>query len=192
MSYQTEERLWTDYVRVATPIVGLLLLLGVFWYWASSLIGDDSGNPPPTLLAVDVTVIPANTFTPTATQEVVLPPNTVVPSPTEGTDSGIESTADTGGPATEAPTETPTDEPIDTGDDTSALQEGDVVTVIDDDVNLRSEPSTNAEVVAVLTKGTELTIIDGVPQESDGIVFWHVRNDATGDEGWVSQDWFKK
>src|SRR3954469_12376428 len=98
VSDQSEDRYWTDYVRVATPIVGLLLLLGVFWYWANSLIGADSSTLPPTAV---LTVIPDDTPTPTATTEVLIEdtPETVEPT----------STTDTGSPATRTPR--PPDEP---------------------------------------------------------------------------------
>ncbi|MGI8475915.1 MAG: hypothetical protein ACR2OO_06045, partial [Thermomicrobiales bacterium] len=36
--FQPDERSWIDYLRIALPVVGLLLMLGLFWYWANSII----------------------------------------------------------------------------------------------------------------------------------------------------------
>src|SRR4051794_6192386 len=54
VSYQPEERYWTDYLRIALPVIGLLLLIGLLWYWASALIGNTSSQPPPTQNAAAV------------------------------------------------------------------------------------------------------------------------------------------
>jgi hypothetical protein len=190
VSYQTEERYWTDYVRVATPVVGLLLLLGVFWYWASSLIGADSEDPPATT-AASVTVIAAPTSTPTSTPEVVLEAETAVPTATEGaTEPSPTPRQAAEGEPTKAPTEAteePTQEP-----EPGSFAEGEVVLSSDDGVNMRAEPSTESEVLEVLSLNQELTVVDGQPQEGDGIVWWNVRNEESGNVGWVSEDWLKK
>ncbi|MEA2511017.1 MAG: hypothetical protein QOJ59_504 [Thermomicrobiales bacterium] len=190
MSYQTEERYWTDYVRVATPVVGLLLLLGVFWYWASSLIGADSEDPPATT-AASVTVIAAPTSTPTSTPEVVLEAETAVPTATEGaTEPSPTPRQAAEGEPTKAPTEAteePTQEP-----EPGSFAEGEVVLSSDDGVNMRAEPSTESEVLEVLSLNQQLTVVDGQPQEGDGIVWWNVRNEESGNVGWVSEDWLKK
>ena len=63
VSYQPEERYWTDYLRIALPVIGLLLLIGLLWYWASALIGDGGNQPPPTQETAAV-ITPVNAATP--------------------------------------------------------------------------------------------------------------------------------
>ena len=84
MSYQPEERYWTDYLRIALPVVGLLLLIGLLWYWASALIGDGAEQPPPTpeVAAVITPVNEATPAPPTATAVVIAPTPGPPPSPT--------------------------------------------------------------------------------------------------------------
>jgi hypothetical protein len=189
VSYQTEERYWTDYVRVATPIVGLLLLLGVFWYWASSLIGADSEEQPPTAVA-SITVIADPTETPTPTEEAPPPEDTpeATEGPTEEPTEGADQPTRTPRTATEEPTEEATDEPEPSCGD---FEEGQVIFSADNDVNMRAEPSIDADVVEVLTLDQALTVLDCEPVESGGFVWWNVQNEDTGSTGWVVQEWLK-
>src|SRR5918911_1435561 len=32
-NYNPDERYWTDYVRIALPVIGVILLLGLAWFW---------------------------------------------------------------------------------------------------------------------------------------------------------------
>ncbi len=34
IQFQPEERYWSEYLRIALPIIGLLLMVGLFLYWA--------------------------------------------------------------------------------------------------------------------------------------------------------------
>lgn len=187
MSYQSEERYWTDYVRVATPIVGLLLLLGVFWYWANSLIGADSSAPPPTTV---ITVVPDDTPTPSPTTDVVIeespPPATEVIERTNTPDDGGDPPTRT--PRSEPATETPEEPATEAPKCEEKFCEGDTI-VTTSDVRMRKDATTGSDIVEELAEGVELVVLDGTPVEGEGYVWWNVRDDATGNEGWVADDW---
>ena len=174
-TYQIEERYWTDYLRVALPVVGLLLLLGLFWYWASSLIGDDASQPgatPTTGVAVVITQV----------QPTALPTQAVVEvQPTTPADQAQPTVPPTTAPST-------TDGSQNMGDGGSGLFAiDDTVVINDDDVNLRAEPSRSAEVVEVMSLGTEL-VVTGAEVTADGYVWWPVEDPATGLTGFVAED----
>jgi len=77
----------------------------------------------------------------------------------------------------------PANEPAATG---GAIAEGGPATISQDGVNLRSEASTDAEVVTVLASGTAVTITGG-SQEANGFVWWPVQLED-GTTGWVVED----
>lgn len=193
MSYQAEERYWTDYLRIALPIVGLLLLLSVFWYWASSFIGDDGDTPPPTEQAlVQTTPIEAPTSTPTTSAAIQITPQTLNPTEAaEITGDPTEAPATTDGETAE---QTPVpDDGESTGDGSGTLFAIDEIAVINEsDVNMRGDPTTDSEIVDTLVEGTELRILDAVPVEADGYSWWFVEDTLNGVQGWVAQDFVDK
>jgi hypothetical protein len=133
VSYQPEERYWTDYLRIALPVVGLLLMLGLFWYWASAVIGDDDDNQPTARPTNAVAVLTEPVPTATNKPEVVLNPETVTPEPTQKPTQGASS-SDEETPteeATKASAEEPTDEAPGKG-----FKTGDIL-VTNDSTNLR-------------------------------------------------------
>lgn len=64
------------------------------------------------------------------------------------------------------------------------LAPGDTAVIIEDQVNMREEPSTGSDIVVVLTRGTELEVT-GEAVEADGYTWYPVRNAETGDKGFV-------
>ncbi len=92
--------------------------------------------------------------------------------------------------ASGAEPETATDEPPAddaSGDGTAgALTEGGQATISTDGVNMRSDATTDAEVVTVLGAGTVVTITGG-SQEGSGFVWWPIQLED-GTTGWVVED----
>lgn len=210
VSYQPEERYWTDYLRIALPVVGLLLMLGLFWYWASKVIGDNGNSPKPTA-TVAVQVITAEA--PTATVPAVVPLTPQV----------VETSTSASGPATESnsagagansgasgntanPTATSTSGGASNsssnssgnvsanssggnssgGANPSQFKKGDTVVTNTDSVNLRADHTTNSAAIDTLAQGTELNVIGDAGVKADGYTWIQVQDPSTGDEGWVA------
>jgi hypothetical protein len=190
IQFQPEDRYWTEYLRIALPIIGLILMLGLFWYWASQFIGDDAdpNEPVATETVGQVETIAAQpTNEATATTET-----TVAVTPEDTPEPTTAPTEDAGGD--NAGEETPTNEDTTSGDtgSTGEFAPDDVVVVNDAGVRLRSEPSVEggeATVVTMLSEGDELQILDG-PEEAEDYTWYHVLVlDGTGEtEGWIADD----
>jgi len=67
---------------------------------------------------------------------------------------------------------------------------GDTVAIAESSVNLRAEPSSSAEIVAMLSISTEL-VITGAAQEADGYRWYPVEVIDSGESGFVVQDFIK-
>jgi hypothetical protein len=183
VSYQPEERYWTDYLRIALPVVGLLLMLGLFWYWASAVIGDDDSNDPGSKPTSVVALITQPVPTATNTPEVQITPDNVTPEPTKK-----PATNGSGDEATEEPTNEPSG-----GDENTpeipgkGFKEGDTVVTNTGDVNLRSEKSTGSDVVEVLAEGTELEVTEPATEKDADGYYWVGVSTSDGDlSGYVA------
>ncbi len=204
VSYQPEERYWTDYLRVALPVVGLLLMLGLFLFWANQLINPDEDPPTPAAVVIDdaagTEVIEAASpvATPTSAPDLAVnpPADNGAGAPTTPPDQNATlPTATTAPPADDAAG----DQPADTNDETSAdgdtATDGgfaidDTVRVTEDGVNLRSATSTESSdnIVGTLNEGDLVQIIGG-PEQAGGYTWYQVRlEEADGSvvEGWVA------
>lgn len=68
---------------------------------------------------------------------------------------------------------------------------GAIVTTNSDSVNMRAEPTVNADVVDQLAAGVELEVIGG-PTDADGYTWYQVRVTAEGgSEGWVASEFLE-
>lgn len=186
-NYYPEERYWTDYLRIAAPILGVILMVFLFWWWISTFLddnGDEDGtiagqnDTPVTIPTVGETPDPAPETTPAdGTPGIVFPSDG-----TPGAEPGAPTTAP-GAPTTPPDT---TEQPPATE---SEIFEGATVEVVNTGgtgVNVRSQPSTEADIITVFLDGTQLTVI-GVPVEAEGFVWWPVSGD--GVEGYVVQEY---
>lgn len=194
--YQPEERYWTDYLRIALPVIGLVLMLGLFWYWASTFIGGPSKKEPvatqsagqavlnnaasPTAAATRPAVIPPPK-TPAANTGAGTPATATKPATANNTTGGGDNQANTNGGATNAQATQPA-----SGTKYAA---GDTVTTTDS-VNLRSGPSTNDSALTTLNAGDSLTIVSG-PEAGDSYQWYQVKT-SDGTEGWVASDFIQK
>ncbi len=210
-SNQPEERYWTDYLRIALPVIGIILMLGVLWIWASSLLGGDDN---------DVDVTPTDTVAEVETQpadpnEVNTEPNGVgTPAPTQPANtaggeipiSGGDN-ASTPGTNTEPGTtfnptqnETPAAGGDNTaGEETTTEEEppadtGGEITVdsrvaITEVVNIRPSAGTSGEPIGEGAVGEEGTVLSG-PEEADGFVWWELVFDD-GSSGFVAEDFLE-
>jgi hypothetical protein len=70
------------------------------------------------------------------------------------------------------------------------LASGDTAFTKDDNVNVRSQPSTGGNVVTTLAKDETVTIT-GDSQDADNHTWWPIKT-AGGQEGWVVQDYLTK
>lgn len=182
VSYQPEERYWTDYLRIALPVVGLLLLIGLLWYWASAWIGDGQDQPPPTpeLAAVITPINESTPAPPTATAVVIAP----TPGPPEPTATPAPAVTPTPVPApTAAPAAGETDNPC----ANMPTHEVGTLLVTTDVVNLRPGPSTDGAPITELPAGTGVQV-SGEYSEQGQCDWWPVTVVDTGEQGFIRED----
>jgi len=185
VSYESEERYWTDYLRVALPVIGLLLMLALFWWWAQQFIGDDKDGNQVALEATQTTEIATKAApTPTNTVEVVVQPTQVETTPTTGTDGNTGNN----GSQTE---NTPADNSGGNAQNCE-FKKGDyvVVTQEGDGLRLRTDPEvSDTNSVDTLDAGTVLRVVeDCTVEDADGNQWVRVRDEATSRTGYVSAD----
>lgn len=181
VSYQPEERYWTDYLRIALPVLGLLLILGLFWYWAANLLGNGDDQEP-TRVAL-VTPEPTNVALSAASPTAPAQPPAVNPTPISTTTAPAA--------AAVAPAATTTDQPNAAGEPcsvTTNFAPGSTVFTTEL-INLRSGPSVDSDAVAELPANTQLQVT-GAFEEAGGQLcdWWPVTNTATNQSGFVRED----
>ena len=190
-----QERYWTDYLRVALPVLGLLVLVGLLWYWASAIIGDNSAEAPlePSAIAMVTPVVPA---TPPPAAVATLPVVALTPGlPAPTIDPAAVPTvqpiiiAPTEPPAAVAPAEEPA--PVaDAANPCSGMPTYDIggAVVTTEEVNLRDAPSTEGVAIRVLPAGTALTV-DGDFIEAGQCDWWPVTVVDSGETGFVIEQY---
>lgn len=192
IQFQPEERYWTDYLRIALPIIGLLLMVGLFWYWATQLIDDEPNTDDPVATAtVGAPELAGNASTPAPTA----PPAVQGQAPAD--DPTLAPEEETPANEENEPEETPL--PDDEQQDV-AFEIDDAATIISDSadgINMRSDPvipDTEAgeeeNVVAELVADTPVTIVGG-PEEANGFTWWEVTVEENGETGWVAEDFLQ-
>lgn len=194
MSFQPEERYWTDYLRIALPVMGILLLVVLLWFWLQALIGSPGGEPPlpADLGAVNSTNVatppPAPPPTP-VTVAVAASPGPPVVQPT-ATVAAVEANPTALPPPTAAPT--PADVAADAESPCAGLPVYEVGATIEttEVLNLRDAPSIDSTVLAELPTGAQLSVT-GEFSEAGQCDWWPVTVADTGQAGWVSEEYVR-
>jgi uncharacterized protein YjlB len=124
---------------------------------------------------------PATPASPEATAE----PTEAAPTEAAPTEAAAPTETTEAEPTAEGSTATPTEQ-------AGKFKEGDVVAATDDGVNLRSGPSTDADVVTALSAGQQMTITGPSEQGSDH-TWWPVKLvDDESVTGYVAEDFLEK
>jgi hypothetical protein len=169
LDYYTEERYWTDYVRIGLPILGVILILLVALLWIIPFFnGDDDDDGTLGAGGTATTTIPVIQPSVTATNQAT---GSETPRITLTTQPGATTPPNAGGePTPTTPSEASSGE----------IYEGAVVAVANTGgtgVNMRSTASVDGEIVNVVLDGTEFTTT-GPSEEADGYVWWPVEGEA--------------
>jgi hypothetical protein len=173
LNYYSDERYWTDYLRIAAPIIGVILILVLFWFWANKFLGDDNNNTAANVEGTARSTLPVITASPSTTTQVGGTPSAPLIVTTPPVGSQVET------PGTGSTTPAGQSEP---GANIAIGARVQVANTGGTGVNMRSEASTDSEVVDVLLDGTALTVIDG-PTDAEGYTWWQVEGDAG--TGWL-------
>ncbi len=179
-NYYEEERYWTDYLRIALPILGVVVLVILLWFWIANFLGDDDNGDGSAASGTSTeAILPTISSSPAATQTIsgsVSPPP-VAPTATSGGTGAA--TATTPGGATPPP-----------NGEKVPIYLGATVEVANTDgagVNVRLEASTSSEVLAVFLDGTEIQVIGG-PIESEDFVWWQISGNEIN-SGWIVDEY---
>jgi len=169
LDYYSDERYWTDYVRIGLPILGVILILLVALLWIIPFFNDDDDEGTLGAGGTPTTSIPVIGPPATATGQAngTQTPRIVLTTPLSGT-----TTAPPGGEATA------TSEPV--APATGDIVAGATVAVANTGgtgVNMRSTASVDGEVVTVVLDGTEL-VTTGEAEESGGFLWWPVEGEV--------------
>ncbi len=192
--FQPEDRYWTDYLRIALPVIGLVIMLGLFWYWATAIIGNDDPNEPITTPPGQAQLNNVPVSSPTAQPDQN-------PAGDGGTEPAELSPADQTATAAAESGEQPAGEQPSTeqagGDNQAADEEAadgqageiaiDSQVVVTESVKLRPEANTDLEEITILDEGVTLTVIGG-PEEGEDFDWWEVVTED-GETGWVASDY---
>jgi len=174
-------------------IVGLIAILVLVLYLSrNSWVGVVAPSPTPTSTATltpSVTPTPTDTPTPTPTYTPSTTPSpTITPSYTN--------TASLTPTHTDTPTHTFTPSITPTASDTLPPSETPSITptttflcrvFVNDNVRVRSRPSTSADVIITATRNTAMEVLEQRISDTDGLVWYRVRLQLEGAtvEGWL-------
>lgn len=198
-SYQPEERYWTDYLRIALPVIGIILMLGLLWIWASQLLGDDTPAGDDTQ---EDSIALVSTQTPDPNAINTEP--TGASTPDTNTSAGqipIPGQTTPAAGETDAPFNPTTQDPPAGGDDQTEAEEPaaeepttdeialDSQVEIVEEVNVRPSAGTTEAPIRTAAIGETAVVISG-PEEADGFVWWELVFDD-GSSGFVAEDFLE-